>query len=166
MSKKIIASVLAVTFAFSMVGSAGAVTLEELQDLYDDLLAKYELLLAQLGQPTTTTGLCLSSDLSQGMTNAEVKTLQQGLNQDSRTQVAVSGAGAPGYETTYFGPLTKAAVIKFQNLYAPEVLTPWGLTAGTGFVGSTTRAKFNALYCTPAPTTTTTVPGETTTTTV
>ncbi|HDQ88660.1 MAG TPA: peptidoglycan-binding protein, partial [candidate division WWE3 bacterium] len=166
MNKKIIASVLAVAFAFSMVGSASAVTVEELQALYNDLLAKYELLLAQVGQPTTTTGLCLSSDLKFGMTSAEVKVLQQGLNQDPATQVAVSGAGSPGYETSYFGALTKAAVIKFQDKYASEVLASWGLTKGTGYVGSTTRAKFNALYCTPVPTTTTTVAPETTTTTV
>jgi len=167
MNKKIIASVLAVAFALSMVSSARAVTLEELQALYNDLLAKYELLLAQVGQPATTTGLCLTKDLSQGMTDAEVKILQQGLNKDLATQVATTGAGAPGYETSYFGALTKAAVIKFQNIHADEVLAPWGLTKGTGFVGSTTRAKFNALYCTPVtpPTTPTTAPGETTTTT-
>lgn len=167
MSKKIIASVLAVTFAFSMVGSAGAATVEELEAQIAQLTALIAQLQAQLAGQTTPaiTGLCLSSNLSQGMTNAEVKTLQQGLNQDSRTQLAVSGAGAPGYETTYFGPLTKAAVIKFQELYSSEVLASWGLTKGTGFVGSTTRAKFNALYCTPAPTTTTTIPGGTTTTT-
>jgi len=170
MNKKIMASVIAVAFAFSMVGStgAGAVTLEELQVLYDQMLANYNLLLAQVGQTTTTTGLCLTGDLSLGMTSAEVKVLQQGLNQDSATQVAISGAGASGYETSYFGALTKAAVIKFQNKYASEVLASWGLTKGTGYAGSTTRAKFNALYCTPvAPTTTTTVaPAETTTTTI
>jgi len=46
-------------------------------------------------------------------------------------------------------------------------LASWGFTKGTGYAGSTTRAKFNSLYCTPvAPTTTTTVAPETTTTTV
>ena len=165
MKNKIIASVLAVAFAFSMVSSASAVTVEELQTQITQLLAQITQLQAQIaGQTTTTTGLCLSSALSMGMTSAEVKNLQQGLNQDSATQVAVSGAGAPGYETSYFGALTKAAVVKFQEKYASEVLASWGLTKGSGYAGSTTRAKFNALYCTGV--TTTTLPGATTTTTV
>jgi len=167
MNKRIIAFVLAGIFAISMVANpVGAVTVEQLQSLIAELSAKIALLEAQLaGQPAATTGLCLTGDLSLGMTSAEVKILQQGLNQSPATQVAVSGAGAPGYETSYFGALTKAAVIKFQDIYAPEVLASWGLTKGTGYAGQTTRAKFNALYCTPV-TTTTTVPGETTTTTV
>jgi hypothetical protein len=158
MNKKIIASVLAVAFAVSMVSSASAVTVEELQAQITQLLAQITGLQAQItaGQ-TTMTGLCLSANLSLGMSSDEVQALQQGLNQDPATQVAVSGAGAPGYETAYFGPLTKAAVIKFQDKYASEVLASWGLTKGTGYAGSTTRAKFNALYCTPVTTTTTIV---------
>ncbi len=132
MNKKIIASVLAVAFAFSMAGPVGAVTIEELQDQIADLNATIVQLLATINAQTTTpapttTGLCLTGDLSLGMTSTAVKTLQQGLNQDPATQVAVSGAGAPGFETSYFGGLTKAAVIKFQDLYAPEVFSFLGI---------------------------------------
>lgn len=82
-----------------------------------------------------------SRNLQYGDTSAEVKILQQILNNDSRTLIAEIGPGSPGNETTYFGGLTRAAVIKFQELYREEILVPNGLTRGNGFVGPSTRAQ-------------------------
>jgi len=50
-----------------------------------------------------------------------------------------------GIVSGWFGPLTKKAVIRFQEKYAGDILAPWGLTKGTGFVGKSTGAKINEI---------------------
>lgn len=55
-------------------------------------------------------------------------------------------------ENDSFGTYTASGVSGFQVKYRAEVLTPWGLTYGTGFVGKTTRLKFNELYGCEIPT--------------
>ena len=96
--------------------------------------------------------LSFTKNLSLGATDSQVIALQQALNRDPTTLVAASGPGSPGNETDYFGPLTKAAVIRFQEKYAGEVLTPAGLTKGSGYVGSYTRAKLSAISASKAKT--------------
>ncbi len=50
-----------------------------------------------------------------------------------------------GIVSGWFGPLTKQAVIRFQEKYTADVLTPLGLKRGTGYVGQMTLQKIRAL---------------------
>jgi len=152
MTKKIFTLLLAISISlWAIAPSANALTTAELQAQIDTLLATLATLQAQLGTvggTGTVTGCTITSfsrNLSQGMTGDDVKCLQIVLNSASDTKVADSGVGSSGNETTYFGALTKAAVVKFQNKYAADILASWGLTNGTGYAGSTTRAKLNTL---------------------
>ena len=72
-------------------------------------------------------------DLYLGLNDPDVKRLQQTLNQHGYT-VSLSGAGANGKETTFYGILTKQAVIKVQKKF--------GLPQ-TGYFGPLTRAIVN-----------------------
>ena len=79
----------------------------------------------------------LKRTLKLGDQGDDVKTIQ-GL-------LLAEGVYPVGLLSGYFGPYTQKAIIKFQEKYAPEILLPAGLTAGTGFVGVGTLKKMNLL---------------------
>jgi peptidoglycan hydrolase-like protein with peptidoglycan-binding domain len=82
----------------------------------------------------------ITQDLYIGMNNNEqVRCLQQFLKSQGEEIYP------EGFVTGNFYTLTEQAVKRFQEKYANDVLTPWGLTKGSGYVGSTTRAKINEL---------------------
>ncbi|MCC6520737.1 peptidoglycan-binding protein, partial [Candidatus Nomurabacteria bacterium] len=80
-----------------------------------------------------------TTTLKQGSRGAAVMELQKALNMCADTQVAASGVGSMGMETSTFGPATKAAVMKFQAKH--------GITPVAGLFGPLTRAKMNATGC-------------------
>lgn len=80
-----------------------------------------------------------------GMRGEDVRALQVVLNSNPETRIALAGAGSSGNETDYFGLATKRALVKFQEKYREEVLTPVGLSVGTGFFGEKTRLKAKTL---------------------
>jgi len=76
-------------------------------------------------------------DLKYGQRGEEIKALQIALEKEGMFKGPVNG---------YFGPSIFQAVKDFQEKYKNEILLPWGLKRGTGFVGQTTRTKLNELY--------------------
>jgi peptidoglycan hydrolase-like protein with peptidoglycan-binding domain len=82
----------------------------------------------------------LSSNLYFGMSgNNGVKCLQEFLKSQG------ADIYPEGLVTGNFGSLTKQAVIKFQEKYTADILTPVGLLKGSGYVGAQTRAKINQI---------------------
>ena len=79
-----------------------------------------------------------TKNLVKGMRSEDVKEVQDLLSQFPDIYLE-------GLVTGYFGSLTEKAVKKFQEKHAEEILSPYGLTEGTGFVGPTTRVKLNEL---------------------
>ncbi|MBI1998719.1 MAG: hypothetical protein HYS73_00065 [Parcubacteria group bacterium] len=139
----------------AVVPVAHALTLAELVELFIALeiipASKADAARSALaGQTGGTVGATAcpytwTRSLKQGDTGADVMKLQKFLNSSADTKVASSGAGSPGSETSTFGPATKAAVMKWQDKYKSEVLTPVGLSAGTGYFGTMSVAKANDL---------------------
>jgi peptidoglycan hydrolase-like protein with peptidoglycan-binding domain len=77
-----------------------------------------------------------TKSLKIGMKDAEVKTLQQFLNNSGFT-VAVSGSGSKGNETTYFGPATQKALISYQKSK--------GIVPAAGYFGPLTIASITGV---------------------
>lgn len=79
-----------------------------------------------------------------GIRDMDVKLLQRFLNLKGFT-VSTDGPGSVGQETEFFGVKTKQALIKFQEAYKVNILTPIGLNLGTGFFGPQTRNYINSM---------------------
>lgn len=91
--------------------------------------------------PPPKNNLCkqINNNLYFGLSNTEVRCLQQFLKNQGQDIYP------EGLVTGYFGKLTRTAVIRFQEKYRVEILSPIGLSRGTGFVGVFTRKKINPI---------------------
>ncbi|MBI4085386.1 MAG: peptidoglycan-binding protein [Candidatus Liptonbacteria bacterium] len=143
-SKKITSAALTLTTSVWMSGAlllvpvAQAQSVADLQAQIAALLAQIQQLQAQLNsaQGGVTTSYNFTRSLTVGSTGDDVRALQQFLNANG-AQVAASGAGSPGNETTYFGSLTQAAVAKWQAAN--------GVSPAVGYFGPITRAKIASM---------------------
>lgn len=95
----------------------------------------------KIGKPQLT-GDALLEDLQKGDEGEDVRRLQECL---ANPPAGGADVYPEGIVNGSFGQLTHKAVIRFQEKYASETLTPIGLTKGTGKTGPLTREKLNAL---------------------
>lgn len=98
----------------------------------------YPSLMAAISNPViseSTTQYQFTRDLELGDEGEDVRQLQIYLNQNGFT-VATNGAGSSGSETTYFGPATQAALIKFQQAK--------NISPAVGYFGPLTRNVVNS----------------------
>jgi len=119
--------------------------IEELKGQIEELKAQIAILQAQIEAILGEKAYCgrFENNLYYGMKdNSEVRCLQEFL-------ASLSAGGEEIYPegliTGNFLFLTKAAVIRFQEKYAEEILAPLNFEKGTGFFGPATRAKINQL---------------------
>ena len=106
----------------------------------------YQSLMAALGKTVAVSGeidsvpafskakFIFKKNLELNQENSDVKELQKFLNAKGFV-ITKTGAGSPGKETLYFGPATKAALIKFQKA---QKISP-----ASGYFGPMTRAVAN-----------------------
>lgn len=118
------------------------------QDVIQKLLEKIDLLKKQIaeilaqrnGTVIPQSCLKLEGNLYKGVNNiSQVKCLQEFLKSQG------SEIYPEGLVTGNFGNLTENAVKRFQEKYASEILSPLGISGGTGYVGNSTRQKINAM---------------------
>ena len=123
------------------------ITDQELRDLLAQAKQALLNLAAQIGGENDyrSCSYVWTRDLGQGAQGADVMNLQKFLNMNANTRVALSGVGSAGQETSYYGPLTAAAVSKFQSKHASQILTPLSLTQPTGYFGGSSRAQSRVL---------------------
>ena len=124
--------------------SVSAQTIEELQAEILILIQQIQVLQSQLTDQGSAEipQFCgtFPSDLYVGSMNSDVETLQMALQREGLSIIESELVGS------YFGVETEGAVKLFQERYRSEILSPYGLQWGTGYVGPTTRMKLYSLY--------------------
>lgn len=118
-------------------------TIKQLQERIKELQQQVVFLQAQLAAGNAGQNVScgrFDNNLYFGLrNNSQVRCLQQFLKSQSPEIYP------DGLVTGNFLAATKAAVIRFQEKYGSEILTPLGLSRGTGYIGLATRNKITQL---------------------
>lgn len=115
--------------------------ISEIEDLLNQLKQRLsQLITGEETEPVPFSCQKFENNLYYGLgNNSEVRCLQEFLKSQGMEIYP------EGLVTGNFLTLTKAAVIRFQEKYRDEILTPIGLEEGTGFFGPMTREKVNQM---------------------
>lgn len=132
------------TYTVAVTGSAQVGDQDLIQQLLDRIAVLKQEIARLQGQKngSDSQNFCyqLNSNLYFGMSNNnDVRCLQEFLKNQGLNIYP------EGLVTGNFGSLTKQAVIRFQEKYALEILSPVGLSKGSGYVGEKTRIKINQI---------------------
>ncbi len=124
--------------SFAFVSTAKADTISDLQAQVQALLAQIQALQGGSSMSMSAGAGChtFTRDQKMGDSGGEVMWIQQFLNGHG-SQVAASGAGSPGNESSHFGAKTQAAVKAFQKANS--------ISPMAGYWGPKTRASANAM---------------------
>ena len=141
----------AMLFTLAVAPVAKAATDAELNAQIQTLLSQISALQGSTGGSTAQVNYTFTRNLTVGSRGDDVMQLQKFLNNNGFA-IAQSGVGSAGMESTYFGPLTKTAVAKYQSAK--------GIDPAVGYFGPLTRTSVNASVAStvgaPAPLPTTT----------
>ncbi|TSC95078.1 MAG: hypothetical protein CEN87_90 [Parcubacteria group bacterium Licking1014_1] len=127
---------------------AGANAQADTQALIAQLQAQIQALLQQIaqlqGQTTTAPAWChtFNKNLRIEDRGADVDALVMALVKEG----IIDNSSNENIQGEDFNEQVASAVVEFQEKYASEILTPYKLKRGTGYVGPSTRKKLNALY--------------------
>ncbi len=152
--KSIITATVALTMVAMVAPSVGAATIADLQAQINALMSQLQAMQgtpAMGSVPAACVGVTFTRNLTIGSTGADVKCFQALMNAHG-FQLAASGAGSPGNETSYFGTRTLGAV---QRLQVAQGWIP------ASQVGPLTRALFNSWLAGGVTPTTPTTPVQT-----
>lgn len=128
--------------AFAMTDSERQALITQIQTQIAQLTQQLNQMLAEQQQGTGTTAWChtFNTNMSKGDTGIEVVALQVALQKEG------FDISASEIQNSQYGDYVTQAVKSFQEKYAADILSPLGLTQGTGKVATATRNKLNQLY--------------------
>jgi hypothetical protein len=143
-SKIAIFSIVSLTVFFAVSETMAATTTNTLRNRLLELLREVDLIRTEIRSITPGQDLCrpIITNLRVGSTGSDVSALHFTLERAGFPAVDEQA----GEDPTIFTERTKQAVIKLQEKFSGEVLAPHGLSKGTGFVGSSTRAFLSKEY--------------------